>query len=160
MRFTEFNLPKERYIPGVTSRPVTPPLSDENISAQNLSIVSPYENLFFLYGVDLFNHHFFWEAHEAWEEIWHLEEERELRDLLQGMIQLSGGFLKIIQENHRGARTLWGKAASRLSTELLDETGVQLKPLMQMISDDDGIVELSVETSFHPITLRAVAPLL
>lgn len=160
MRFTEYNLPTESYIPGKTSRPESPPLSGENINPKNLSVDSPFENQFFLYGVDLFNHHFFWEAHEAWEEIWHLEEERELRDLLQGMIQLSGGFLKILQGNYRGARTLWAKARARLTPELLCETGVHLEPHLRMIDDDDTVVDFTIENTFHRITLRGVTPLL
>ena len=29
------------------------------------------ENADYLYGVDLYNHGYLWEAHEAWEGLWH-----------------------------------------------------------------------------------------
>lgn len=160
MRFTDYKLPDSAYIPGVTSRPSGSPLASEDISAQSLSETSPHENQFFLYGVDLFNHHYFWEAHEVWEEIWHLEESEGLRNLLQGMIQLTGGFLKIIQNNEKGTRTLWSKSRPRLSNELLEETGIQLDPLLQFIDNDDNVMPLILDEIFHSITLRGISPLL
>ena len=30
------------------------------------------ENVEYLFGVDLYNHGFLWEAHEAWESLWHV----------------------------------------------------------------------------------------
>jgi uncharacterized protein len=44
-------------------------------------------------GAALFDAGRFWDAHEAWEEAW-LEEEGEVRQLLQGLIQVAAGYHK------------------------------------------------------------------
>ena len=44
-------------------------------------------------GAALFDEGRFWDAHEAWEEAW-LEEEGEVRLLLQGLIQVAAGYHK------------------------------------------------------------------
>ncbi len=160
MRYTNYKLPTIAYVPGQTTRPTEEPLCAERITPENLSKVAPADNPFFLFGVDLFNHHYFWEAHEAWETIWHLEDNPELRNLLQGAIQVSGGFLKIIQGNEKGARILWKKAHGRLSRELLKETNVNIEEILTMIENDDTIQDLSINEHFTQITLPRIAPLL
>jgi len=60
-----------------------------------------------LYGVDLFNRFYFWEAHEAWEGLWAAAE----RDtppslLLQGLIQIAAALLKLHMGVTVGALTL------------------------------------------------------
>lgn len=160
MRYTPFELPNVAYVPGQTNRPKDEPLEKEGVEPLSLSCRAPFENEFFLFGIDLFNHHFFWEAHEAWETIWHLEEDPALRNLIQGLIQLSGGYLKIFQNNDKGARTLWGKASKRLTIELLDETGIDLSHHMNCFALDNGISQLSFETFFAPVTMKQIMPLL
>ncbi|MFL5313370.1 MAG: DUF309 domain-containing protein [Myxococcales bacterium] len=44
-------------------------------------------------GAALFDEGRFWDAHEAWEEAW-LEEDGEVRVLLQGLIQVAAGYHK------------------------------------------------------------------
>ncbi len=45
----------------------------------------------YLAGVDLFNRGWWWEAHEVWEELWHVVEGKDAaqHDLLKGLIQLA-----------------------------------------------------------------------
>jgi len=160
MRYTEFQLPEIAYVPGVTSRPISSPLTDRSILCKSISETGLDTNPYFLYAVDLFNHHCFWEAHESWEDIWHLEDDQQLRDLLQGLIQLSGGFLKIIQRNEKGVRTLWGKAKPRLPKAFLEEIGIELGPLLNQIEEDMIFECFTVEYLFHPIHLRSVSPIL
>jgi len=59
----------------------------------------------FLYGFDLFNRGYYWEAHEAWEGLWHSHgrESREGR-LLKGLIALAAAGLKLAQANPTGGR--------------------------------------------------------
>ncbi len=159
MRYTEYQLPKIAYVPGVTSRPISSPLEDKCIRCESLSETGLFNNPYFLYGVDLFNHHCFWEAHESWEDVWHLEEDQQLRDLLQGLIQLSGGFLKVIQKNETGVRTLWSKAKPRLPQPLLTELGIEVEPLLDQITDELVLENLSIDDLFHPIQLRGLFPI-
>jgi predicted metal-dependent hydrolase len=49
----------------------------------------------FLRGVDLFNHGFYWEAHEAWEGLWHAcGRKGAMADFLKGLIQLAAAGVK------------------------------------------------------------------
>jgi hypothetical protein len=50
----------------------------------------------FRFGVDLFNHGFPWEAHEAWEPLWFAApRERPERALLQGLIHAAAAAVKV-----------------------------------------------------------------
>ena len=60
----------------------------------------------------MFDHRYYWEAHEVWEAYWHRAEDDRTCALLQGMIQLSAAFLK----RHMGHQA----AAARLMEQGLD----------------------------------------
>lgn len=56
----------------------------------------PGENEDYLYGIDLFNHGYFWESHVWWEAIWNEAGRKgELADFLKGLIKLAAGGVKI-----------------------------------------------------------------
>nr|WP_244447982.1 DUF309 domain-containing protein [Neorhizobium vignae] len=47
-------------------------------------------------GQDLFNHGYYWEAHEAWEGLWQAAKRgSQLRAFLKGLILLSAAGVKI-----------------------------------------------------------------
>jgi len=61
-------------------------------------------------GLDLFNHGFFWEAHEAWEEPWQALPRESPRALhLQALIRLAAAALKRVMEEPAGvaAHAAW-----------------------------------------------------
>ena len=62
----------------------------------------------YLYGVDLFNAGWWWEAHETWEELWHVTqaESEGWTDLLKGLIQLAACSLNRERGVHGGANRL------------------------------------------------------
>ena len=65
--------------------------------------------------MDLFNHGCYWEAHEAWEDLWlPLENEDPLRIFTQGLIQASAALLKIRLQQPRPANSIWSRGKSRL----------------------------------------------
>lgn len=71
----------------------------------------------YLWGVDLYNHGFLWEAHEAWEGLWHVSKGERLQALfLQGLIQCAAAWLKVPMQQPRGVERL-----SQLALEKLDE---------------------------------------
>lgn len=100
------SLPDYRYIPGKgpkdEQRKDIPkfeliPLSEENWK----------ENEAYLYGVDLFNHEFYYEAHEVWEELWHVTGHDTLEGkFLKAMIQLSAIQLKVSLQEKKPAERL------------------------------------------------------
>lgn len=73
------------------------------------------ENDDYLYGCDLYNHGYLWEAHEAWEGLWHqAREDRDQADLLQGLIQCAAACLKIPMDQPRGRVRLAEAGTERL----------------------------------------------
>ena len=67
-----------------------------------------------LLGVSHFNARRFWEAHEAWEELW-LAAESDVVEFLQGLIQLAAAYHHIQRGTFRGAPRLIDAALRRLS---------------------------------------------
>ena len=64
-------------------------------------------------GVELFNAHHFWHAHEAWEEIW-LASSGEEKTFLQGLIQLAAAYHHVQRGTFRGAIRLFDAAFAKL----------------------------------------------
>ena len=69
-------------------------------------------DLIFNKGIDKFNSHRFYEAHEFWEEIW---TDYRLSDakFIQAMIQLSVGCFHITNMNLNGAKGLFKKSQNK-----------------------------------------------
>ena len=75
-------------------------------------------------GAELFNRGLYWEAHEAWEELW-LELEDEPKLFVQGLIQLAAAYHKAtVQMQPRGCVKLHRSALEKLAP------GVQTEPLL------------------------------
>ena len=75
----------------------------------------------YLLGVDLFNRAYFWEAHEAWEEVWNaVGHTTSPGRLLQGMIQVSAALLKRHLGVPRGASGNFRKAGVNLEAVELE----------------------------------------
>ena len=111
-RYTAVALPSYRYVPGTRPHPVTDPRGHSHgrgprFPAAALDGRRWRESPGYLYGCDLHNRGFWWEAHEAWEAVWHLAGRGSPeRAALQGLIQVANGHLKL----HMGRR----KAVARL----------------------------------------------
>lgn len=66
-------------------------------------------------GLDLFNHGYYWEAHEAWEGLWQVAGRgAPLRTLFKGLILLSAAGAKIREGKHAAAIRHAGRAAALL----------------------------------------------
>src|SRR5262249_53480892 len=85
----------------------------------------------YLYGFDLFNHGYYWEAHETWEALWHAAGRRgAVATLLKGLIQLAVSGVKIRQglttpadDHARRARELFAELSQSLSADQLPFAG-------------------------------------
>jgi len=64
-------------------------------------------------GLRLFNERYFFEAHEALEEVWH-KEHGEPRLFLQGLIQICAGFHHFQNGNARGAADLLQRGSDKM----------------------------------------------
>ena len=66
----------------------------------------------FLRGVELFNAGYYWEAHEVWEELWHVEGRRgPTADVLKALIKLAAAGVKVREGREHGVRTHCRRAA-------------------------------------------------
>jgi hypothetical protein len=61
----------------------------------------------YLYGCDLYNHGYWWEAHEAWEGLWKVcPKDSVQKRFLQGLIQVSACQLKLRLGSREGVERL------------------------------------------------------
>lgn len=61
----------------------------------------------YLFGCDLYNHGYWWEAHEAWEGLWHVVPKPSVqRSFIQGLIQAAAGQMQVQLGKAHGVRRL------------------------------------------------------
>ena len=80
-------------------------------------------------AVDLFNRRSWYEAHDAFEEVWH-ETAGPDRRLLQGILQIAVAHVHLERGNLRGATILLGEGVGRLSEAMPGDLGLDL-PLVR-----------------------------
>ena len=82
-------------------------------------------------GLALFEAGEFWEAHEAWEELWQISHKPSCAGLvLRGLIQAAAACLKSVRGEERGLAILSARAAATLrSAEVSQWNGVDLEAL-------------------------------
>src|SRR6185295_12940072 len=111
--------PAYAYLPGRDPHPVRDPRGHSHGVAVEAPPYLPAarwrENEAYLFGVDLYNHGYLWEAHEAWEDVWHPSKpDATQAQFLQGLIQCSAACLKIAMEQPAGLEKLAALGTSRL----------------------------------------------
>lgn len=122
-RHTRSPLPPYRHVPGLTPHPVNDPqghafglVAPGHSPACEGLPVSWLDCPEYLFGVDLFNRSFLWEAHEAWELIWNVAGHDTVPgQFLQGLIQVAAGLLRRHLGTPRGAQRLLRKADRRFA---------------------------------------------
>ena len=107
--------PPYAYVPGDTPHPTRDPGGHSYGAALEIPEPPDPEDWRacrdYLYGIDLFNHGFYWEAHEAWEGLWVASGRRgPTATYLQALISLAAAGLKARSGSARGMRANAGKA--------------------------------------------------
>ena len=131
-RYTQRPFPPYRYLPFQAGSAHPHPRNDPrghsyhadeeylpHFAADDWVTCEPY-----LYGIDLFNHGYWWESHEALEAVWLAAGQKATLcgRFVQGLIQLAGAQLKRFIAEPRGARSL-----NRAGCEKIAEaTGIYL----------------------------------
>lgn len=101
----EFPLPPYAYVRGQHPHPTRDP-AGHSFGKPALFWTRPDPERWeachpYLYGIDLFNYGYYWEAHEVWEGLWHACGRSGMTaDLLKGLIALAAAGVKL-----RGAAT-------------------------------------------------------
>ena len=121
-RYTALALPPYSYVPGHAPHPVSDPAGhmhgSEHEPAEPLQPEAWDESAEYLYAIDLFNHGYYWEAHEAWESLW-LSAGRTGRvgSFLKGLIKLAAAGVKAREGNPTGVSRHAKRAKELLSGE-------------------------------------------
>lgn len=101
--------PPYTHIPGATPHPVGDP-AGHSFGRQESACSPPDPANWracdpFLWGVDLFNAGYYWEAHEAWEAAWIAAgRSGPTADFLKALIKLAAAGVKLYEQNPAGAR--------------------------------------------------------
>lgn len=152
-RYGAQGFPPYRFVPGLNPHPRRHP---QGHAYGTPEIPPPYvpperwrENPTYLYGIDLYNHAYWWECHEALEGLWHLTGHKGTEaSFLQGVIQAAAANLKRHMGVPEGARRLGREAAERLrSIGLARYMGVDLDAFIA------GVEALHVKESSAAIPL-------
>lgn len=115
------SFPPYAFLPGRDPHPTRDPRGHsfgvEHVAAAYVPADRWRDNEAYLFGVDLYNHGFLWEAHEVWESAWHrAKHDSEQADMFQGLIQCSAASLKIPMEQANGLKKLAEAGTSRLES--------------------------------------------
>jgi predicted metal-dependent hydrolase len=112
--------PPYAFLPGRDPHPTRDPAGHSHGLAEAAADYRPASdwraNEDYLFGVDLYNHGFLWEAHEAWEGLWHAaKHDQRQAEFLQGLIQCAAACLKVPMRQPAGLEKL-----ARLGTQKLE----------------------------------------
>ena len=81
----------------------------------------------FLHGIRLFNAGYYWEAHEIWEDLWHVEgRQGPTAEILKGLIKLAAAGVKVREGRENGVRTHCRRAAESFATAARQGGPIQL----------------------------------
>lgn len=139
-RFTaQRSLPPYTYVPGQAPHP----LSDAagHSFGKHAPSTSPVDNHnwrqheAYLYGVDLFNQGYYWEAHESWEAAWNGVGRRGVvADFLKGLIHLAAAGVKLREGRPTGTARHLHKAEALFQAAKAEHKtclGVSVESLLQ-----------------------------
>lgn len=120
-RYSRRPFPPYRFVPGLHPHPRRDPrgyaYATPETPPPRMSPDRWRENEAYLFGVDLYNHAYWWACHEELEALWHLAGRvTEEGHFLQGLIQVAAAHLKRHVGAPDGARRLAGEGLAHLST--------------------------------------------
>lgn len=144
-------LPAYSYVPGMHVHPISHP-DGHSYQVDTSPISRPVELRTcesFLWGIDLFNAGYYWEAHEAWEAVWiALGRAGEQADAIKGLIKLAAAGVKA----RVGAPTGVARHAAR-ALELLSGADPAILPLnIQELCQQAAEVSSRPNDFLNPVT--------
>ena len=85
-------------------------------------------------ALDLFNNHEWYEAHDAFEEIWNTVDGDE-RQVIQGILQVAVSQFHLSKGNLNGATILLGEGLGRIKTRTKLNLGIDLESFCKCLED-------------------------
>ncbi len=130
-------LPPYAHVPDRTPHPVSDPRGHSHgVAPERPAPPDPdrwRECRAYLRGIDLFNHGYYWEAHEAWEGLWHAcGRSGTTANFLKALIKLAAAGVKARQGLPRGVERHAQRAAELLHTlDRLQFMGMDVRRLAE-----------------------------
>ena len=87
-----------------------------------------------LIALNLFNNHKWYDAHDAFEEIWHSVDGDE-RQVIQGILQVSVSQFHLGKGNLNGATILLGEGLGRIKTRTNINLGIDLEAFCRCLEE-------------------------
>jgi hypothetical protein len=110
----------------------------------------------YLVGLDLFNHGYFWEAHEVWESLWHAcGRKGTTADFLKGLIQLAAAGVKVRQGQPKGVHSHSRRAADLFASlrPKLNFMGLTVDQLLKGAATMAELPERTMQVDEHPTVI-------
>ena len=85
-------------------------------------------------ALNLFNNHEWYEAHDAFEEIWNFVDGDE-RQVIQGILQVAVSQFHLSKGNLNGATILLGEGLGRIKTRTKINLGIDLESFCRCLED-------------------------
>lgn len=157
--------PAYSYVPGKFPHPLRDELGHSYGHALHpcppLTIENWRQHEEYQRGIALFNHGYYWEAHESWEQAWHACGRKGLAaDYLKGLIKLAAAGVKsregrakgVAQHAARG-RELFAAVRSSLGGDLDAPFGISLTALTSKAADIAASATDLIDTSPKPVVV-------
>jgi hypothetical protein len=157
MRYCDKNFPEYAHRPGETIHPNQEgghSFEKTEPKAIALDVSNFADHPEYLFGFDLYNHGYFWEAHVYWEACWHaVGRKGDVADLLKSLILLSAGRLKYVLNQREPAIVHW-KRSYELVSNLAQHhlLGLDLNSLLENLQEMEKKTEEG-ETLQHILKL-------
>jgi len=155
-RYSQQAFPAYRYLPGRAPHPTRDPAGHSyNTPEYEIEAFNPdsWQSCdTYRYAIDLLNHDYWWEAHEALEAIWFASGQRSTATglFIQGLLQIGVGAMK----HHLGQKTaairLWQAALDKINIKEPYFLGLDVQELQQVVRElIDGQREELPELVLH-----------
>ena len=95
--------------------------------------IKSFENAF-SYALNLFNNQKWYEAHDAFENIWNTLDGDE-RQIIQGILQVSVSQFHLSKGNINGATILMGEGLGRIKNRTNIDLGIDLKSFCECLEE-------------------------
>lgn len=142
-------LPPYSYVPGKFPHPERDP-DGHSFEVQSRPASRPTETDWptcdaYVWGIDLFNCGYYWEAHESWEQAWHAcGRKGDTANLLKGLIKLAAAGVKAREGRVAGVQRHAGRA-KQLFEQIVSQRGATAPflglSLMELIASAGRLCE-------------------
>ncbi|HYC54590.1 MAG TPA: DUF309 domain-containing protein [Candidatus Binatia bacterium] len=139
IRYSATSFPPYRYLPGRGPHPTRDP--EGHSYGRQLPPVIVDDQTWprcqtYLFAVDLFNHGYYWEAHEQLEAIWHgVGPDTPIGIFAQAVIQAAAALLKSSMGQAGAARRLTSAACEKLRGGVATVLGVDTAELARQLEE-------------------------